>query len=107
MGLPEAWQRRTIAVDSVATEVAAIFRSMVEISDRVDLLSLLGRINAPRSFVYGERSAGLSCLADVDRMGVVREGIGECEHLPAYANPQAMRAAIERAMARTETVPTP
>ncbi len=76
--------------------VTGIFRSMVDLSDHADLLTMFIDLNMPKIFMYGEQYASLSYLPYLQRHGVTLAEIAHCGHFPMYANPRQMWLHIAR-----------
>jgi pimeloyl-ACP methyl ester carboxylesterase len=70
--------------------VRAIFESMVELSDRGELLARFLCLPCPRMFLYGEQNASLSYLPTLTANGVEVAEIPYSGHWPMYSNPVAM-----------------
>ncbi len=73
-----------------ASAVEPIFRSMVELSDRGDLLDTFVELRCPKLFMYGDENRSLSYLGLLQDHGVQSAQIPCCGHFPMYANPLAM-----------------
>ena len=73
-----------------AEAVRGIFSSMVELSDRGDLMRRFLGLPCPRLFMYGEQNSHLSYLADLQARGVELASITGCGHFPMYSNPLEM-----------------
>jgi pimeloyl-ACP methyl ester carboxylesterase len=84
--------------------VRGIFQSMVDLSDRGDLIAKFLTLPCPRMFMYGEENSALSYLARLAAENVELAEIPHSGHWPMYANPVAMWerivAFIHRAQAR-------
>ena len=70
--------------------VRGIFQSMVDLSDRGDLMPKFLALPCPRMFMYGEENSTLSYLAELAAGGVELAEIPHSGHWPMYANPVAM-----------------
>jgi pimeloyl-ACP methyl ester carboxylesterase len=70
--------------------VRGIFQSMVDLSDRGDLMPTFLALPCPRLFMYGEENSTLSYLAKLAVGGVELAEIPHSGHWPMYANPVAM-----------------
>jgi len=77
-----------------AGAVRGIFQSMVEYSDRGELMDKFLGLPCPKMFMYGEQNAHLSYLGFIQERGVVLAEIPCCGHFPMYSNPMAMWANI-------------
>jgi pimeloyl-ACP methyl ester carboxylesterase len=87
--------------------VRGIFESMVELSDRGDLMSKFLTLPCPRMFMYGEENSTLSYLATLAEGGVELAEIPHSGHWPMYANPVAMWARMAALIHHAEAaVPT-
>jgi pimeloyl-ACP methyl ester carboxylesterase len=73
-----------------AGAVRGIFESMVELSDRGDLMTKFLGLPCPRMFMYGEQNASLSYLSHLRGNGVRLAPIPQCGHFPMYSNPPSM-----------------
>jgi pimeloyl-ACP methyl ester carboxylesterase len=82
--------------------VAAIFRSMVDLSDNGDLMNKFLGLPFPRMFMYGQQNASLSYLKSIQEKGVELAEIPDCGHFPMYSNPVLMWKAIAALHARAE-----
>ncbi|MEV6710876.1 alpha/beta hydrolase [Lentzea sp. NPDC051208] len=80
--------------------VPTIFRSMVELADRGNLLQKFLSLPCPKMYLYGEQCAGLSYLPILDANGVELAEIPHSGHLPMYSNPVAMWRQIAEFHAR-------
>jgi pimeloyl-ACP methyl ester carboxylesterase len=84
--------------------VRGIFQSMVDLSDRGDLMPKFLALPCPRMFMYGEENSTLSYLAKLAAGGVELAEIPHSGHWPMYANPVAMwewlAAFVQQAEAR-------
>ena len=85
-----------------AGAVGGIFRSMVHLSDKGDLMQKFLGLPFPRMFMYGAQNASLSYLRHIREQGVVLAEIPECGHFPMYSNPVLMWRAIAEFQARAE-----
>jgi len=70
--------------------VPAIFRSMVELSERGGLFARFTELPCPRLFMHGESNRDLSYLDTLREAGVELCEIPRCGHFPMYSNPPAM-----------------
>ena len=70
--------------------VSGILQSMVDLSDRDDLMPKFLALPCPRMFMYGEENSTLSYLAKLAAGGVELAEIPHSGHWPMYANPVAM-----------------
>ena len=70
--------------------VPGIFSSMVDLTDRGDLLRTFLALPFPRLFLYGDRNASLSYLPALRTGGVDVAEIPRSGHWPMSANPVAM-----------------
>ncbi|RHZ62462.1 alpha/beta fold hydrolase [Aspergillus thermomutatus] len=70
--------------------VRAIFESMVELSDKEDLLGMFVGLPCPKMFMFGEENRGLSYLGRLAKEGVELAQITESGHFPMYSNPVEM-----------------
>jgi pimeloyl-ACP methyl ester carboxylesterase len=86
-----------------AGAVRGIFESMVELSDRDDLMAKFLGLPCPRMFMYGEQNASLSYLAHIQANGVELAEIPACGHFPMYSNPVLMWERIARFQARADS----
>lgn len=75
--------------------VRGIFRSMVDLSDRGNLMERFLNLPCPKQFMYGEQNRNLSYLAHIHQQGVQLAEIQHCGHFPMYSNPPAMWRAIQ------------
>ena len=82
--------------------VPGIFQSMVDLSDRDDLMLKFLTLPCPRMFMYGEENSTLSYLAKLAAGGVELAEIPHSGHWPMYANPVAMWKRIAAFMHRGE-----
>ncbi|MEM7172187.1 MAG: alpha/beta hydrolase [Pseudomonadota bacterium] len=73
-----------------AEAVGPIFRSMVEISDGQDLLTLFTALPCPKMFVHGDQNGDLSYLGELVQRGAQVAEIAQSGHWPMYANPPAL-----------------
>lgn len=73
-----------------ADAVRGIFESMVELSDKSDLMSKFLNLPCPKMFMYGEQNASLSYLNHIQTQGVQLVEIPNCGHFPMYSNPALM-----------------
>ena len=73
-----------------AGAIAPIFTSMVELSDRGDLLSKFLALPARTMLMYGEQNNSLSYLPTLRTKGVYLAEIPSCGHFPMYSNAPAM-----------------
>jgi pimeloyl-ACP methyl ester carboxylesterase len=78
--------------------VAGIFRSMVDLSDHADLLTIFVNLPMPKIFMYGEQYASLSYLPYIQQHGVALAEVANCGHFPMYANPRQMWIYIARVL---------
>lgn len=78
-----------------AQSVRPIFSSMVELSDKGDLLQKFLALPCPRIFMYGEQYDSLSYLPQLAASGIKLARISESGHFPMYSNPPAMWQHIE------------
>lgn len=90
--------RSKVRVDAVAP----VFRSIVALADRGDLLDRFVRLPIPKAFVYGAQNASLSYLPALRDQGVPLEEIPHSGHFPMYANPPALWACLGKTIARGE-----
>lgn len=70
--------------------IRPIFRSVVELSDRGELISKFLSLPLPKMFLYGEECATLSYLPKLDANGVELAEIPHSGYFPMYSNPVAM-----------------
>lgn len=70
--------------------VRPIFESMVDLSDREDLLGWMLDLPCPKMFMFGEENRGLSYLPKLEKGGVELAQIPQCGHFPMYSNPVEM-----------------
>lgn len=84
-----------------AGAVRGIFTSMVELSDKGDLMSKFIGLPCPKTFMYGDQNSGLSYLGHLSTHGVHLARIAQCGHFPMYSNPPAMWDAIAACIARS------
>lgn len=82
--------------------VPGIFRSMVDLSDRGELMSKFLDLPCPKMFMYGEQNAHLSYLAHIEHHGVRLAEIEQCGHFPMYSNPARMWEEIRNFFAQAE-----
>lgn len=73
-----------------AGAVRPIFESMVQISDKEDLLSTILGLPFPKMFMFGDENSGLSYLKRLEKGGVELAQIAESGHFPMYSNPVLM-----------------
>lgn len=73
-----------------AAAVPGIFSSMVELSDKGDLMNKFLSLPCPKMFMYGEQNKSLSYLNYIQSEGVKLSEISECGHFPMYSNPPLM-----------------
>lgn len=83
-----------------AAAVRPIFTSMVDYSDRGELMAKFLNLPCPTMFMYGEQNNTLSYLAEIERRGVTLAEIPHCGHFPMYSNPLAMWQKINELQAR-------
>jgi pimeloyl-ACP methyl ester carboxylesterase len=83
--------------------VRAIFESMVEMSDRGDLLTRFLALPFSRMFMYGEQNSSLSYLPKLAANGVETAEIPHSGHWPMYANAVAMWGRIAEFQAHART----
>jgi pimeloyl-ACP methyl ester carboxylesterase len=84
--------------------VGPIFRSMVDLSDRDDLLKKFIQLPFAKMFVYGDENSSLSYLATLKDHGVELAEIAQSGHFPMYANAPALWARISEFVEQTEGV---
>jgi pimeloyl-ACP methyl ester carboxylesterase len=87
-----------------AQAVKPIFESMVEVSDRGDLLNLFLGLPVPTMFMYGEQNSSLSYLPAMAESGVELARISHSGHFPMYANAPEMWARISDFVAGAENM---
>jgi RNA polymerase sigma-70 factor (ECF subfamily) len=76
--------------------------SMVELSDRCNLLNRFLSLPAPRMFMYGEQNSSLSYLQTLAANGVELAPISRSAHFPMYSNPPEMWARIAAFVSRSD-----
>lgn len=94
----------SLRLKSRPESVRPIFSSMVELSDKGNLLHKFLALPFPRIFMYGEQYDSLSYLPELAAAGVGMARIPESGHFPMYSNPPAMWQHIEKAMELGEVV---
>lgn len=92
----------SLRLKSQPTSVRHIFSSMVELSDKGNLLKKFLALPFPRTFMYGEQYSTLSYLPALRAAGIWMAEISESGHFPMYSNPPAMWQAVEMALALGE-----
>lgn len=92
----------SLRLKSRAESVRPIFSSMVELSDKGDLLEKFLKLPFPRTFMYGEQYDSLSYLPTLAAAGITMARIPDCGHFPMYSNPPAMWHHIEKTVASGE-----
>lgn len=92
----------SLRLKSRPESVRPIFSSMVELSDKGDLLEKFLALPFPRIFMYGEQYDSLSYLPTLAAAGVNMARIPDSGHFPMYSNPPAMWQHIEKAVALGE-----
>ncbi|MEU7477823.1 alpha/beta hydrolase [Lentzea sp. NPDC042327] len=80
-----------------------LLSSMVELSDRGELLTRFLSLPCPKMFLYGEEHAALPYLPKLDANGVQLAEIPHSGHLPVYSNPVAMWRHIAEFHQRVES----
>lgn len=78
-----------------AEAVRGIFTSMVELSDKGDLMTRFLGLPCSKTFMFGDQNRTLSYLDHIRENGVSLAEIPQCGHFPMYSNPPAMWAALE------------
>jgi pimeloyl-ACP methyl ester carboxylesterase len=73
-----------------ASAVRPILRSLVDLSDRADLIPAFLSLSCQRLFVYGAQNSGLSYLQRLAAAGVQLAAIPHSGHFPMYSNAAAM-----------------
>ncbi|KXU82335.1 alpha/beta hydrolase [Paraburkholderia monticola] len=73
-----------------AEAVRGIFTSMVELSDRGDLMRKFLGLPCRKMFMYGEQNSHLSYLSQLEAAGVTLARIAGSGHFPMYSNPVEM-----------------
>lgn len=92
----------SLRLKSRPESVRPIFSSMVELSDKGDLLEKFLALPFPRIFMYGEQYDSLSYLPTLAAAGINMARIPDSGHFPMYSNPPAMWQHIEKAVALGE-----
>lgn len=92
----------SLRLKSRPESVRPIFSSMVELSDKGDLLEKFLALPFPRIFMYGEQYDSLSYLSTLAKAGIDMARIPDSGHFPMYSNPPAMWQHIEKAVASGE-----
>jgi pimeloyl-ACP methyl ester carboxylesterase len=82
--------------------VRGIFESMVDLSDRGELLAKFLSLPCPRMFMYGEQNSSLSYLTTLSTHGVELADIPHSAHWPMYSNPVAMWGRIAQFHVRSK-----
>jgi len=82
--------------------VRGIFQSMVDLSDRGDLMPKFLALPCPRMFMYGDENSTLSYLAKLAAGSVELAEIPHSGHWPMYANPVAMWERLAAFVRRAE-----
>jgi len=82
--------------------VRGIFQSMVDLSDRGDLMPTFLALPCPRMFMYGDENSTLSYLAKLAAGSVELAEIPHSGHWPMYANPVAMWERLAAFVRRAE-----
>ncbi len=77
-----------------ATAAVELLASILERTEKGDLLEMFLRLPIPKQFVYGEENEGLSYLKRLKDEQVVLSRIARSSHFPMYTNPDAMFDAI-------------
>ncbi len=77
-----------------ATAAIQFLNSILERTEKGDLLEMFLRLPMPKQFVYGEENEGLSYLKRLKEAGVVVSRIARSSHFPMHTNPDAMFDAI-------------
>jgi pimeloyl-ACP methyl ester carboxylesterase len=86
-----------------AGAVRGIFESMVDLSDRGDLMTTFLALPFPRMFMYGDQNASQSYLSRLAEAGVELAETPQCGHFPMYSNPPVMWARIAAFQRRVST----
>lgn len=92
----------SLRLKSRPESVRPIFSSMVELSDRGDLLEKFLALPFARTFMYGEQYDSLSYLPTLAAAGISMARIPDSGHFPMYSNPPAMWRHIEHTVALGE-----
>lgn len=92
----------SLRLKSRPESVRPIFSSMVELSDKGDLLEKFLGLPFPRIFMYGEQYDSLSYLPTLAAAGINLARIPDSGHFPMYSNPPAMWQHIEKVVALGE-----
>ncbi|MEM7378682.1 MAG: alpha/beta hydrolase, partial [Pseudomonadota bacterium] len=85
-----------------SSSVAPIFRSMVDLSDKTDLMHMMARLQCPKAFVHGVQNRHLSYLDHLPAVGVEVIEIPDAGHFPMYSNPPALWRAMAGFLGRHE-----
>jgi pimeloyl-ACP methyl ester carboxylesterase len=89
----------SLRLKSQPESVRPIFSSMVELSDKGNLLDKFLTLPFPRAFMYGEQYSNLSYLSTLQAAGVHMAEIEDSGHFPMYSNPPAMWQHIKEVLA--------
>lgn len=82
------------------TTCRPVFESMVELSDTLPLLDIMGALNCPKMFVYGEQNRHLSYLGQLPERGVELIEIPCSGHFPMYSNPPVLWEVMTKFLAK-------
>lgn len=93
----------SLQLKAQAESVRPIFSSMVEFSDKGDLLAKFLALPFPCIFMYGEQYETLSYLPRLAASKIHMARIPDSGHFPMYSNPPAMWQHISKAIALGET----
>lgn len=86
------------------SSIEPVFRSMVDISDNEPLMDMIGGLNCPRAFIYGEQNRDLSYLDHLPEIGVQVVEIPYSGHFPMYSNPIALWVAMASFLRDSESL---
>lgn len=92
----------SLRLKSQPKSVRPIFSSMVQLSDKDQLLEKFLALPFPRIFMFGEQYDSLSYLPTLAAAGIHLARIKDSGHFPMYSNPPAMWQHIEKAVALGE-----
>lgn len=76
-------------------------RSIVEYSDEGGLLDTFLRLDVPKLYVHGDENADLPHIPRLRKEGVEVCAVPDCNHFPAWSNPDFYYRALARFMVRT------
>ena len=84
--------------------VRGIFESMVDLSDKGNLMKKFLDLPCPKLFMYGEQNSSLSYLGHIQANGIQLAEIPDCGHFPMYSNPVLMWEKIAKFQASSNHI---